>query len=231
MSGRHRHRKPFRVRVTAGFVRLAQSGGLVTNPTAPDPAHQPPPLMFSAAPATLPDPVVPESVADIDPAQQPPELPARTTAAARASVAAVHADHPTLPAGLVRWTYHDDGATGVVSQNLDVSDERRRAIVFAYAAALASQPDTRERDDGYEICSTAGQHPNFPGLKLAVEATCCPAVEERLAVYEAAVEGLRPDEDAVPAGDAPTAPAPAPARLSLPPARPRLALPAPRRAT
>lgn len=248
MRGQHRkHRKPLRTRVAVGLRHLARTGsGSADRPEhhrhRPVPHATPDPPR--TAPATITHPVVPDTVSDIDPARQPAELPTRTTAAARAAVNALHTEHPGIPASSVRWTYLDDGAHGVVTQDPAVSDEDRRGVVAVYAAALAARIDTRARDDGFVICSVAGQHPAFPGLRIAVEATCCPEVEERLAVFEAAVADLHPDEPDeldepahTPQPDTPApAPIPAPppalvpASRCLPAAPALLALPAPREA-
>lgn len=214
MAGRHR-RKSRTAKLGASLLRLVKAARLVTR--AEHNNHPTPADLHVVAPATLTTPVIPDDVADIDPAQQPPELPARTTSEARAAVAAAD-----IPAGLIDWTYHPDRADGIVTQDPDVDDSRRRGVVAAIAATLGVQVAEHDRSDGFATVSAAGAHPDHPGVRIAVTAMCCRDVTQPLAAFEQAVEDLAADwPDTEPAGE----PIPVPA------APRRLALPAPREAT
>lgn len=221
MASHRKHRKPLPARLAARLLSLARATKLVARTAENSQTAAAAADLEVLAAATISNAVVPETVDDIDPGRQAAELPARTTSAARAAVAAAQAT-AGIPDGRIEWTYHHDGANGRVSQAPDVSDEWRRGAVAAVSAALGTQVEEHQRGDGYATVAAAGEHPHHPGLRLAVAATCCRAdLEERTAVFEKAVEDLAFDW---PAG---------PARTPIPvPAAPRrLALPAPRQAT
>lgn len=146
------------------------------------PAPTPPQATFSRAADIEP--------ATIDPRRAPLELPAGTAAQEQA-VKALHAAYPLeLPGSRVTWTYPDDGARGVVDSQL--SDERLRGTVAAYAAVLAAGPPREDpRPAGTVLVSTHGQ---FNGVGIVVEAVCAPDVGQAVDDFVAAHEDTRLSE-------------------------------------
>lgn len=139
----------------------------VVDITLPGPAPQ------VAAPASITNPVVPATVADIDYRDEPLAIPARTTATAHDAVLALHQAYPGLPDPIAMpWRYFDDGA----QLNLDsmpVSSEQLRGTVAVYAAALAVPVEERPKEggSGHVVVSLVGE---YRGLKVGVQATCVP---------------------------------------------------------
>jgi hypothetical protein len=213
------HRKPARKNLLAGLARVISIAGLITRHDQREregAAHRRAPHAPRHAPV---DDSPATTIGDIDPRDGPPELPTRTTDAARQAVDALHTA-AEIPTGLIAWTLHPDGATGVVSQSPAVSDEDRRGVIAACAAAMKAQPEARSRDDGHTICTTTGTYPGHEATRLAVQATCCRDISDALAAFETAVRDLHPDEEQQPV------PIPPPAARQITTRR-RLALPAP----
>jgi hypothetical protein len=172
----------------------------------PDTEHAPllAPATFSHAPDL--------DITEIDPAQAVTEL-AASAAPARTILDLLHDAYPDLPRDRVRWTVHDDGASGVID-SLEGDEDDLRGIVATYAAALAVQPAERSHTSGHVIVSASG---TYLGARVAVEATCARPVDEHLLVFQQAALDPSLDDPATV-----VFPVPAPAvrePLALPAAR------------
>jgi hypothetical protein len=128
------------------------------------------------APGTLTRPVVPTSVADIDPGRAPLELCAPTVTAQEA-VASLCAGHPGLSVDLP-WRYRDDGAY-LDLDDVEGPDEWLTGMVYLLAWLFTTAPQQRHREpgDGYSRLTVTG---TYEGVLVAVGATVTPALAKGL---------------------------------------------------